>query len=340
MATQAPHALATNVLRAALWLIVPAYVLYVAVRTTFLQGVYIATVRDMYFGCMQLAPTKYVYQMAPGTCALKNLEYDVTMTHDAAGFRNREAPVPVRIAVLGDSHAYGHGVNDDQTFAALLAAQLHAPVRNLGLPASATMRELEAYVAQAPTADLIVLQYCDNDLDENLPSLTMDPPVYVRTLQERMGEVMKNYDHSKQQSVLGQSLLAASYAAHELVRARFVRLPAAAPDEAALPREADAFARVLELYQRQLAGKTVIVLESSGWGRNRQNFQPVFSQRLQAIPQVKWVVLDSSALLDHSDYFRLDDHLNASGHRKLALALAPLLQQQLDSSGSPEWKFR
>ena len=325
-------------IRLALWLIIPAYLVFVALQTTFLQGIYIATMRDMYFGCMQFVDPAYALLMRPGTCALKNLEYDVTMTHDSAGFRNHDGLPAARIAVLGDSHAYGHGVGDGQTFSALLAQQLGEPVRNLAVPASATLRELEAYTEQTPAADLIVLQYCDNDLDENISSLSLAPKVYQATLRKRMSEVMNNYALSKRQGKLGQSLLTLSYAAQQLVRARFVRLPPAAPDESTLAREADAFVRVLAQYQPALAGKTVVVLESSGWGRNRKAFQTVFEQRLRSVPQVRWVVLDSSVLLRRSDYFRLDDHLNASGHSKLALALAEALRPYLTERGPDRTK--
>lgn len=325
---------ASAAVRVALWSIIPAYLLFVVLRTTFVQGVYIATIRDMYFGCMQYVDTKYAYRMTPGVCRLKNLEYDVTMTHDRTGFRNRSEMPAARIAVLGDSHAYGHGVADDQTFAALLGRQLGEPVRNLALPASATRRELEAYVAQAPTAGLIVLQYCDNDFDENPPSLTLAPAVYTQMLRERLDAVISNYDTTKRRGMFGQSMLTLSYAAHELVSAHFFRLPSLAPDETSLPREADAFARLLDAYRPWLAGKTVVVLESSGWGRNREGFQRVFEHRLQAIGQVHWVVLDSATLLTRSDYFRLDDHLNAAGHDKLAARLALLLRPRLQALGA------
>ena len=324
---------ASALIRLVLWLIIPAYLVFLALQTTFFQGVYIATIRDMYFGCMQFVDQAYTLQMRPGTCTLKNLEYDVTMTHDRAGFRNPDSLPAARVAVLGDSHACGHGVGNGQTFSALLGRQLGEPVRNLAVPASATLRELEAYAQQAPAAGLIVLQYCDNDLDENIPSLSLAPQRYQATLRKRMGEVMDNYALSKRQGMLGQSLLTLGYAAQQLVQARFVRLPPAAPDESTLAREADAFVRVLAQYQPVLAGKTVVVLESSGWGRNRKAFQTVFEQRLRSVPQVRWVVLDSSALLVRSDYFRLDDHLNASGHHKLASALADALRPYLTARG-------
>jgi len=122
-----------------------------------------------------------------------------------------------------------------------------------------------------------------------------------------------------------------SYGVSQLVQSRVWRLPSVDGDETTLAQEADAFARVLEGHASLLQGKTVVVLESSGWGRNRKNFQSIFAQRLSSVPKVHWVVLDSAILLDRDDYFRLDDHVNASGHRKLAAELDRVIRQRLAS---------
>ena len=112
-----------------LWLVLPAYLVYIAAWTTFLQGVYIATVRDMYFNCMELVDLNYAYRMRPGNCKLDNLEYSSTMSHDITGFRNVRTETAPRVAVLGDSHAYGLGVNDGDTFAAILGRRTGVAVR-------------------------------------------------------------------------------------------------------------------------------------------------------------------------------------------------------------------
>jgi hypothetical protein len=36
-------------------------------------------------------------------------------------------------------------------------------------------------------------------------------------------------------------------------------------------------------------------------------------------------VIDTTTFLTESDYYRLDEHLNASGHRKVARVIADLL---------------
>ena len=46
------------------------------------------------------------------------------------------------IAIVGDSHAMGWGVNDEETFAAVLQRIANRPVYNLGVGSYATEREL------------------------------------------------------------------------------------------------------------------------------------------------------------------------------------------------------
>lgn len=313
-------------------------VTYLVNRTVWLQGVYIATVRDMYYGCMEESEMDYVYRMRTGTCRFRNLEYDSSMQHDSDGFRalspsraetpGRPAHAP-RIVVLGDSHAYGHGVNDDQTLAAHLSRHLDEDVRNLALPATATRRELAALAAHGQAAEFVLLQYCDNDYGENQASLQMSFPQFREAVRTRMREVIRSYEYTKQQSLPTRALMTIYYGVSDLIRTRIWGLTSVDGSDETLVAEADAFAGVIETELPLLNGKTVVVFESSGWGRNRRGFQSVFRQRLALFPQVNWIVLDSTALLGREDYFLLDDHLNAGGHRKLAAALAGVLRTSL-----------
>ena len=58
----------------------------------------------------------------------------VRINHD--GYRGEDwpAPGPDEVIVVGDSQVFGLGVEEGDTFSAELARQLHAPVRNLGVP--------------------------------------------------------------------------------------------------------------------------------------------------------------------------------------------------------------
>jgi lysophospholipase L1-like esterase len=104
----------------------------------------------------------------PGTC-------DVRVRCNSRGLRDREHALAKpdrvrRIVVLGDSYAWGQGVENDQTFAAVLERALPGvETINLGVAAYTSVQELvlfeEEGVRYAP--DWTVLLFCDNDLDSN-----------------------------------------------------------------------------------------------------------------------------------------------------------------------------
>jgi hypothetical protein len=81
-----------------------------------------------------------------------NLEYESTLTHGEDGFRRSPPSAHYDVAVLGDSHAHGLGVADEETFAYLLAAEHGLSTRNLAIGSYATLRELEVLAEYAPDA--------------------------------------------------------------------------------------------------------------------------------------------------------------------------------------------
>jgi hypothetical protein len=142
--------------------------LYFVFLTNVPQLMYLYSIRNIYFDCMEFSSDYYVYKMKPGQCKLKNLEYDTTLTHDNDGFRNLRPSSGFVIAAIGDSHTHGFAVNDDQTFSYLLESQFGFTTRNLGIGSYATMRELEVLDKYGKDAKYVILQYCDNDFGENL----------------------------------------------------------------------------------------------------------------------------------------------------------------------------
>lgn len=105
----------------------------------------------------------------------RRLDFDTKVTINADGFRGPEVPLArtpgrFRIVLLGDSYAFGHGVNDGETSADHLARLLPATdVVNLGVTGYSTDQELlllrERGLAWRP--DLVILYLCANDLLDN-----------------------------------------------------------------------------------------------------------------------------------------------------------------------------
>ena len=103
-------------------------------------------------------------------CTFKNLEYDTSISFDKYGrYSDHPFTKSPGIAVLGDSHAMGWGVNDDETFSAVLEKKIDKPVYNLAVSGYGTIRELIRFEKSGlvDAVDTIIIQYCYNDWGEN-----------------------------------------------------------------------------------------------------------------------------------------------------------------------------
>lgn len=103
--------------------------------------------------------------------------FDTTFTTNSRGLRDREhsfekPPGIRRVVVLGDSFAWGYGVNDDAVFPRVLEPQLPAvEVINLGVNAYGLRQEF-AYLrleGMRYKPDLVILALCMNDLPPDRP---------------------------------------------------------------------------------------------------------------------------------------------------------------------------
>lgn len=75
-----------------------------------------------------------------------------------------------KIFIIGDSHAMGWGVNDNETFSFLIGEKLNIGSINLAVSSYATRRELLRLKKSniVKKNDLIIIQYASNDFDENI----------------------------------------------------------------------------------------------------------------------------------------------------------------------------
>ncbi len=107
----------------------------------------------------------------------READYTGRETTNSLGFRTPEialdaAPGVRRIVILGDSHSEGYTVGDDETLARLLERDLgpNLEVISLGVGGYSTDQELLSYVevGRRFRPDLVVLQFCSNDIAFNV----------------------------------------------------------------------------------------------------------------------------------------------------------------------------
>lgn len=126
-------------------------------------------------GCVQY-DSELLYKPSSG-CHFANKEYSTDLTFSEDGrlitpSRSTSSGRPLFFA--GDSETMGWGVNDDDTFASLIASRVDLPVFNLGVASYGTVREI-LRVRRHPRfqdANCIVIQYSWNDFAENKVFLT------------------------------------------------------------------------------------------------------------------------------------------------------------------------
>ena len=119
---------------------------------------------------------KLLYKPSKG-CRFSNKEFSTSLTFSETG---RSVPSSGSHAsgrplfFAGDSDTMGWGVNDDETFAAIISSRVEVPVLNLGVSSYGTVREL-IRVRMQPSLDeasCIFIQYSWNDFQENSVFLT------------------------------------------------------------------------------------------------------------------------------------------------------------------------
>jgi lysophospholipase L1-like esterase len=122
------------------------------------------------------------WKNTPGLEALVVRDRKIEIRHDSHGFRNDEVaekkPADVyRIVILGDSVAWGWGVDQGDVYSALLAQRLNErravgkrfEVVNAAVSGYGTAQELLLFrrIAAWAKPDLVLLHYFDNDVGDN-----------------------------------------------------------------------------------------------------------------------------------------------------------------------------
>ncbi len=275
-----------------------------------------------------------VYVPAPGRFRFYGPEFDTWVTMTAEGVRQQPAPSPDLaaqdlIVVAGDSYAMGWGVNDAETFSAVLQERYRHHTINTGVSSYGTARELLRLrrLGLLARASVIVLQYCGNDAEENRAFL-----LHNQVSSRRPHKAWEHVNQGAQVElsygrVLGGTVallrghLLAKVAALFRSTADVVPAPPAsdAPsrggrrnDPAGSP--AEEFLAVLDRFP-ELNDKPILVFEADVWR------EPPKLAGLEKLAATRANLHLLTPNLEDADYFRFDAHFNVRGHEVVAAEL-------------------
>jgi hypothetical protein len=253
-----------------------------------------------------------IYKPRDGACRFNNVEFKTVLNFSPEGRYTGVKPKGMGIAVLGDSHAVGWGVEDEETFSAELQRLSGRPVYNLAATSYGTVRELIRMEKSGliDKVDTIVIQYCDNDLRENKTyrsSFLPDAKNKFKTLTQS-----HNLNFFGRLSVAVQgywfTFTAPYFSLKRLLFPQIAKdfLPHYQPLITALSQH------------EALISKRIIVFYSNSHGEKFLSFP---SGKDRQLPNVEFADLN----LDRDDYYRIDDHLTSAGHKKIAQRLFTLI---------------
>jgi hypothetical protein len=255
-----------------------------------------------------------VYRPRLGTCRFDNPEFRTVQTFAADGRRTGPKPPGVGIAVVGDSQGMGWGVNDEETFSAELQRLSGRPVYNLAVSSYGTARELQRLERSGVLnhVDTVLIQYCENDLEENVAFGPMS-----------VGEARRKYESighaaSGRKSALGSlAYLSDGYAFA-------LRLPFTSLKELAFGTQvldfADHYPPFIAAIRKHVALRhtRILAFYVNSYGAPFLGF-PV--GRDPQLSNVEFLELG----LGRADYYPVDGHLTREGHRKAGRRLFDVL---------------
>lgn len=260
------------------------------------------------------------YTLRPGEFEYSNMEFSTRYHVNSLGLRDDEASLDhPEIIFLGDSYTMGWGVEQEEGFAQILEKKLGRRSLNAGIASYGTARELLTFQRlQTDSCQLLVLQFCPNDVRENRQFVEQGFQLEISPRADFEEEVRWNklfqvyfplkYLHSAKFFLVEKLKPAPSAPASE-----------PAPVGGIAPSEVTDFFEIIKKIREGYGGPIVVL--HLGMGVT----EPVVTQQFEAwlaeYPMGDVHVFPTAEHLDAEDYLPLDTHLTVEGNRKLALAL-------------------
>jgi lysophospholipase L1-like esterase len=278
---------------------------------------------------------RLTYMLRPGRCRFAGVEYDTQVNVNSFGLRDDEESLArPEIIVLGDSNAMGHGVEDQEAFPQVLERMLGRKVLNAGIRSYGTARELMLLrLLDTSAARVIVIQYCNNDLEEN-EALLQHGTLPIQPQREYEALVQKS--NASYMNLLGPGLRVLQKLGDRVSdKLRRMLGHERSPKRVDVNEvQAQAFHDVLARSSDLLRGRHIVILDVEGPGGNARFINAVQSRSADLGLDLSFA--DISTVVTPQDFFVLDAHMRPSGHEKVASLLARVIGDQLKAPGDDQ----
>lgn len=243
-----------------------------------------------------------LYKPIIGQCSFNNPEFQTELNFKKY---NRSHGNKVNfnkgdIVILGDSIAMGWGVNDNETFSYHLEKGLKKNVYNLAVSSYGTVREIKRYKLSPffDNSDTLIIQYHPNDLGEN-KELNINKS-YLST------DFEKFFQHSHKNKlilILGTFKSSLRLFFSDIIDIAFKEKNMEIID---FNEHRIYLEKILRANINLKKKRLIVFLAINPW------------QKIINFPQEKNEIEYLLIQLKKEDYFTIDDHPNAKGHKQLS----------------------
>ncbi len=273
--------------------------------------------------CGQYDPDLF-YTLAPGECVFENREFSTKIYSNSEGIRDDEASLDdPEVVVIGDSFSMGWGVEQQECYAHLLESMLNGKkTLNASISSYGTAREtilLDHLGVTAP--EWLIIQYHPTDFSENMEFVANDYQLKISP--ESTYDSLRSYIQSRTKYFPGKHL------AH-LLKLK-LQESISTPQEVSVNQEVDAFLEVLLHSKLNLDSTRIIVFEVDHISALNNDFIGALKQEISNRDDLPAFIKNISIIMlkdvmSAEDFFILDEHLNATGHKHLASVLSKFIQ--------------
>ncbi|GAB3504281.1 hypothetical protein [Emticicia fontis] len=270
------------------------------------------------------------YTFEPSKFTFKHINFDNEYNINSKGARDDEQSLTKpEIVFIGDSFTTGIGANQDETFSSRVEKALNKKTLNIGVPSYGTAREsLFLKRFDLDSCKYIVLQYCNNDDNENKAfvdnnfQLNKRPEKDYRNAQIYNELVLHYYPFRYTYSLFAKKIL---YTIADLMAKKNVDKPKA--QAVVKNTSAEDFFKILQRLQAEHPDKKIIVFEL-GLFATSSDFYVQLKELVDAQQLKNIDIIDTSKFINCEDcYYSLDFHITPKGHQILADTLVNHLKQ-------------
>lgn len=261
------------------------------------------------------------YTLNSGKSINSNLEYSNNYQINSQGVRDDEASLNFpKIITLGDSHTMGWGVDQDETFSSLLERQLGQKVLNTGIVSYGSAREYLLFKKlKTDSCQVLIWQFCSNDVRENQSFLNHGNQLKISSKREYNFRYRRNF-------------LQANYYpfkfSFEILAHQVRKLWRKKKDDESnseMIKEVETFFSILKLLQKDFTGKIILFnLESF---KTTDKYFLAFEKYIKEHQLEKIDLINFSEILNEQDYYRIDGHINKTGHQKVSTAIKKKIEK-------------